>query len=119
LLLSFWLVAVVALRLGLVERLVPRERLEPAASSARGMWFEASWPVDYIDPGITQERDAALECWVRGERTVDERQHDYRYAKAYRFSKDSKRKVVADAVGPLIDRVVGDRCDDDRIDLGE
>jgi hypothetical protein len=45
-LLSARLVTEAALRLGLVECLVPGERVELAASSAGGMWFEASWPVD-------------------------------------------------------------------------
>ena len=42
--------------------------------------------MDYIDPGIAQKRDAALECRVRGERTVDEWQHDDGYVKADRYS---------------------------------
>jgi hypothetical protein len=83
-LLSSRLAAEVALSLGLVECLVPGERLELAASGARGMWFEASRAVDHIDPGIAQERDAALESRVRGERAVDERQHDNGYTKACR-----------------------------------
>ena len=108
-----------ALRLGLVECLVPGERVKLAASGSVGMWFEASWTVDHIDSGIAQDREAPLEGRVRGERTVDEREHDDGYAKADRFGEDSQGTGVADSVGPLVDRVVGGRCDDDGIGLGE
>jgi len=55
------LVAEVALRLGLLECLVPGERVELAASSAWRVWFEASLAVDDIDSYFAQECDAALE----------------------------------------------------------
>lgn len=41
--------------------------------------------MDHIDPGITQERDAALESRVGGEGAVDEGQYDDGYAKAVSF----------------------------------
>ena len=112
------LIAEAAVRLSLVECLVPGKCLEFVASRAREMGFEASGPVDHVDPGIAQEPDAALEGRVRGERTVDERQHDDGYAQADRFSEDAQSKVVADAVDPFVDRVVGGRCDDDGIGRG-
>jgi len=48
------------------------ERLASVLPGSGGMWFEASWTMDHTDPDIAQDRDAALEGWVRGERTVDE-----------------------------------------------
>ena len=63
--------------------------------------------MDHIDPGIAQERDASLESWMHSERSVDERQHDDRYAKTDGFSEDAHRKVVTDAVSPFVNRVAG------------
>jgi hypothetical protein len=83
------------------------------------MRFEASWPVDYIDPRITQERHAPLECRVRGERAVDEWQHDSGCAETDRFGEGAEGEVVADAVGPFVDGVIGGRGDDDGIGSGE
>ena len=74
------------------------------------MWFETSRSVDYVDPDIAQQREAAMECRVRGEGTVDEGQHDDGYAKADRFSEDAQGKGVAAAVGPFVDRVIGGWC---------
>jgi len=56
-------------RVGLIESPVPGERVEPAASGTWRVGFELSWSVDDIDPGIAQERNAALESRVCGERT--------------------------------------------------
>jgi hypothetical protein len=47
--------------IGVIECLVPWERVERAATGPGGMRLEASWAVDHVDSGITQERDAALE----------------------------------------------------------
>jgi hypothetical protein len=118
LLLSAWLIAKVAVCLGLVEFLVPREGVELAASGPWWVRFEASWPVDYVDSGITQYGDTVLKSGVGGECAVDKGQHHDRGVEADGFREDSQGEVVADAVGPLVNCVVGSRCNDDGIGLG-
>src|SRR5689334_14317111 len=78
------------LYLEVVECLVPGEGVELTASGPRGMRFEASWTVNYIDPSIAQERHAALERRVRGECAIDEGQHDDGYAEPDSFCEDSQ-----------------------------
>ena len=79
------------------------------------MWLEFAGPEQDPDAFAAQRVNAVLERRPPGESRVDEGQdHDWN-AKAGRFGEDAEGVGVADAVGPLVDGVVGGGGDDDRV----
>ena len=82
----------------------------------RGGWgWMPPGPSRIVHAFGAQGFDAAAERGAAGQGGVDEREHDGRDAQAGGLGEDAEGVGVADALGPLVDGVVGGRGDEDGV----
>src|SRR5260221_90977 len=101
--------------LGLVERQVPGVAGDEFAAGVRLVRLDATGAEQDPDSLAAQVLDAAPERGAGGERGIDEGKNDDRHAQAGGLGENAEGVGVADALGPLVDRVVGGRGDNDRV----
>ena len=94
---------------------MPGEGLDTAPAGAGRMRLEAARAQEDMHPFAAESLDAPPERDPARERRVHERQHDDGGAHPGHLGEDAQGVGVADALGPLVDRVVGRRGDDDGI----
>src|SRR6266571_7079593 len=100
---------------GLVEGQVPGVGGDELAAGVRLVRLDATGAEQDPDSLAAQVLDAAPERGAGGERGIDEGKNDDRHAQAGGLGENAEGVGVADALCPLVDRIVSGRGDDDRV----